>query len=79
MPCCHTMPCRAVPRHARRFNGNNGFVARVASERTLQAKAERKQHELAQTFSHWTFEHTLKTGKACMVCDIQGVKYQYAA
>jgi hypothetical protein len=38
----------------------------------------RLQYAVAQTFTHWTYEHTLeRTGSALMVCDLQGVKYRY--
>ena len=55
-----------------KFNGNNGFVGRVASD------IERHHDGIAQTFTHWSYEHSLSTtGSAVMVCDIQGVGYQY--
>jgi len=55
-----------------KFNGNNGFVGRTASS------DYQHQEAIAQTFTHWSYEHSLqRTGSALMVCDIQGVGYQY--
>ena len=57
----------------KKFNGNNGFVG--VSTQTEHAY---RQDGIAQTFPHWTYEHTLTTGgSAMMVCDIQGVGYEY--
>ena len=58
----------------KKFNGNNGFVGGVRP----QVGHEYRQDGIAQTFPHWTYEHTLATsGSAMMVCDIQGVGYEY--
>ena len=57
----------------KKFNGNNGFVGV-----STRAGHEYRQDGIAQTFPHWTYEHTLSTrGSAMMVCDIQGVGYEY--
>ena len=53
-----------------KFNGNNGFV-RKDNKRS-------RAFETAQAFTHWSYEHTLRTtGQAVMVCDIQGVGFKY--
>lgn len=63
-----------------KFNGNNGFVASqqgLVSSQQPDMPAFLKQ-EVPQTFTHWTYEHTLAaSGSALMVCDIQGVGFQY--
>ena len=62
--------------HYTKFNGNNGFVGSVGSSTHKGDTA--LQYAVAQTFTHWTYEHTLKrTGSALMVCDLQGVKFRY--
>lgn len=55
-----------------KFNGNNGYRGRVASE------LDKLYDGIAQTFTHWSYQHSLlESEKALMVCDIQGVGYQY--
>ena len=56
----------------KKLNGNNGYIVDAASE------LDRHQEGIAQAFTHWTYAHSLQeTGSECMVCDIQGVGYQY--
>ena len=53
-----------------KFNGNNGYLRREQSHTVA--------FDTAQAFTHWSYEYTLQTTrKAVMVCDIQGVGFQY--
>jgi len=54
-----------------KFNSNNGYILKVESGAPME---EVKSIEVAQAYSHFTFE---ESGKCEIVVDIQGSKYCY--
>jgi hypothetical protein len=67
---------RYMPGNFVKFNGNNGYVY---NEDTNKARDSSMimANQVAQAFSHWTYQYTLACQENVLVCDIQGDNYCY--
>jgi hypothetical protein len=55
-----------------KFNGNNGYVGGESQCAGLSC------FDVAQAFTHWTYQNSVRTSsEAVMVCDIQGVGFNF--
>ena len=60
-----------------KFNGNNGYIFNPRNQPALSCEKDGRKsialyNDLAQAFSHWTYQYTLACREHVLVCDIQG-------